>query len=131
MFCLTKEFTDISSSKPNESVDTVGVSSLGNFDHSYSFSNVINILCLNVCGLKSKLNSSEFIDECKDFCFIILQEIKTDNLDEANIKQCLHRYEYDVVFKHNKKLSKHRSGGVGGNFQNREEKRNILQVLKF
>ena len=25
----------------------------------------------------------------------------------------MHRYEYDIVFKHRKKLSKHRSGGVG------------------
>ena len=68
--------TDISSSKPKESVNIVGVSNLGNFDHSYSFSNVINILCINVCGLKSKLNSSDFIEECKDFDFIFLQEIK-------------------------------------------------------
>ena len=45
----------------------------------------LNVLTLNVGGLKSKVYRPEFVDFCTKFEIIGLQETKTDSLDEINL----------------------------------------------
>ena len=81
-------------------------------DHSYAITDLLNVHCLNICGLKSKLLANEFLEKCaeKDLC--LFQEIKTDLADEIEIRNALDPFDLDIIFKHRKNLAKHRSGGV-------------------
>ena len=54
-------------------------------DHSYACTDVINFYSLNICGLRSKLNCEDFIDECVKHDVCLFQETKTDEADDPDI----------------------------------------------
>jgi hypothetical protein len=71
---------------------------------------LIECICLNVCGIKSKHLSPEFIQliTIHDICIFI--ETKTDKYDILNIPD-----GFSYVVK-NRKLFKHKSGGIVAHF---------------
>ena len=81
-------------------------------DHDYAMSSTISFATLNVCGLKSKLNTEEFVNECQSIDVMLLQETKTDSLDEAIIKKRLKEFGLAIHMKHRYQLARTRSGGV-------------------
>ena len=63
-------------------------------------------MCLNVCGLRSRLTCPELVDFINDFDIVGLQETKTDMLDELEINN------YELVLKP-RTGSFRKSGGIG------------------
>ena len=59
----------------NEKTDSIEQNELeyARFDHSYSTKTSVAIGCLNVCGLRSKLLSHEFINEVNNFDFFVFE----------------------------------------------------------
>lgn len=81
------------------------------FDHSNinlenSNENEIKILCLNVCGLSSKLKVPEFISFLNKYDIIGLQETKTDESD------CIQLDGFYVHLLNRVNLSRRKSGGI-------------------
>ena len=68
--------------------------------------NVFNILSLNCCGIKSKLNYPEFVEFISEFDILCLLETKTDDCAEINIPG------YSVQMKNRKLFSNRKSGGI-------------------
>ena len=81
-------------------------------EHNYAYKDVLNIRSLNINGLKSKLLFDEFIEDCCNAHVSFFQETKTDNLDEDSIRETLLENNLDIICKHRKTISKHRSGGM-------------------
>ena len=67
---------------------------------------MVNILSINVCGIKSKLNCPEFVSLIKNDDIICVQESKLDDIDSVNIDG------YEVYSLNRKSLSRYRSGGI-------------------
>lgn len=66
----------------------------------------LNIVSINVCGLKSKLLCTEYVSFINAYDIICVQESKLDDVDLIKID------EYEV-FSHNRKtISRYRSGGI-------------------
>ena len=74
-------------------------------DHKYSRGDEFSIATLNVCGLKSKLRSDEFIHECALYDLMFLQETKTDVADEEIIKDLIMTHDLGIAFTHRIKNS--------------------------
>ena len=66
----------------------------------------MNILTLNVCGLKSKLQRPDFLEYISKFDILAFQETKLDDLDNIVIDG------YSGYFKNRKRLARVRSGGI-------------------
>jgi hypothetical protein len=66
----------------------------------------LNILSLNVCGLKSKCNYPEFTSLLNNYDIIGLQETKLDNLDHIEIAN------FKLFFKNRTDISNRKSGGI-------------------
>ena len=66
----------------------------------------MNISCLNVCGLKSKLKFPDFHDLIKQYDIFVCTESKSDNLDVFDVPS-----GYDYMCKHRTKCDK-KSGGI-------------------
>ena len=75
----------------------------------------LNVLTLNVGGLKSKVYRPEFVDFCTKFEIIGFQETKTDSLDEIILPNFI------LHFKHRKEVSRTKSGGIGLAFKKQYE----------
>ena len=67
----------------------------------------LSFLCLNVCGIVSKLNCPDFVSLIQTYDIIGVQETKTDDYDTINIPG------YKVFMKNRSCTSKNRSGGIG------------------
>ena len=66
----------------------------------------MNILSLNTCGLRSKLNCPDFVDYLSKYDCIGLQETKLDDIDSVSISG------YELFTKNRKQISRYRSGGI-------------------
>ena len=62
--------------------------------------NVVNILCLNCCGLQKRLNYPEFYELISKYDILCLVESKSDDLDFFNIPG------YEVKMKNREKVAK-------------------------
>ena len=72
----------------------------------------IDILMLNVCGLRNRLDHKEFTDElCKHDMFM-LTETKTDDVDIPFIESCFAEKNFAVKVFNRRKLTNWRSGGI-------------------
>ena len=69
-------------------------------------------LSLNVCGIKSKLFSADFVKFIDDYDVICFTETKCDNVDMINIKDRMENNGFDIVSKNRNKLSRFKSGGI-------------------
>ena len=65
----------------------------------------LKILSINVCGLKKKLNTPEFVNLINSYDIIGVQETRLDDAD------CITIPGYTVVCQNRQKLSRYRSGG--------------------
>ena len=81
-------------------------------DHNYCFSDLVEFYSLNICGLRSKFNCEDFVEECLTHDVCVFQETKTDGVDDADITEFFTNMGFHVFVKHRKKLQKNRSGGV-------------------
>ena len=81
-------------------------------DHNYVYKDTLCIRSLNVCGLKSRLLSDEFVNSCAEADLNFFQESKTDEIDEDEIRDTFSKMNMHVLFKHRSKISKYRSGGL-------------------
>ena len=68
------------------------------------------MLSLNVCGVKSKFLSVDFVNFIQDFDVICLCETKCDDTDMINVKKNMENIGFDIVFKNRSKLSRFKSG---------------------
>ena len=66
----------------------------------------LKILSINVCGLKKKLNTPEFVNLINSYDIIGVQETRLDDAD------CITIPSYTVVCQNRQKLSRYRSGGT-------------------
>ena len=73
--------------------------------------NGISFSCLNVCGLSSKL---DYLDQSNilESDIIVFTETKCDITSEATISKFFSDHDLETVFKHRKKLSTFKSGGI-------------------
>ena len=62
--------------------------------------NVVNILCLNCCGLQKRLNYPEFYELISKYDILCFKESKSDDLDFFDIPG------YEVKMKNRKKVAK-------------------------
>ena len=81
-------------------------------EHSYAYSETFSFRSVNVNGLRSKLIIDEFIEECQTSDLNVFQEVKTDVIDEDEMREILSKKGLNILFKHRKKLARHRSGGL-------------------
>ena len=65
-----------------------------------------NVLTLNCCGIRTKLNYPEFHELVNDFDVLCLVETKTDDLDEIIIPGFI------TKFKNRKAFANRKSGGI-------------------
>ena len=72
----------------------------------------LNVMSLNVCGLKSKLIVPEFCDLLKWHDVNILSETKCDDLDIGVLEDCLNRMSFVLFLKNRESCSRNRPGGV-------------------
>ena len=61
----------------------------------------LNILSLNVCGIKKRLQYPEFIELINRYDIICLQESKTDNCDEISVPGDISKMKnrHDMTFR--------------------------------
>lgn len=119
-FCLLSDYEVNVVFRDNpKAVDNVVEFELSTYDklcifneHSYCYTDTLNIYSLNVCGLNTKLLCDEFFEHVLSFDICCFQECKTDGVDEISIRERFSDYGYEIFFNHRKKLSKSRSGGV-------------------
>ena len=72
----------------------------------------LSLVCLNVCGLKSKMSMIEFTNSCTDHDIVILGETKCDDTDVPVVENYFSALQYNVFMQNRESLAKHRSGGV-------------------
>lgn len=72
----------------------------------------IDILSLNVCGIKSKVNSVDFVNNIKRYDVLCLSETKCDDADMCNLKVIMEDIGYDIVFRNRSELCRYKSGGI-------------------
>ena len=74
-----------------------------------------NLLCLNVCGLKRRLQNQEFKDYISNFDIVCTMEAKTKPIDEQSVTHKGYK-----LFFHHRTLTekKKRSGGIVIFFKN-------------
>ena len=86
-------------------------------------SNNINIMCLNCCGIKSRLKYPEFGNLIEKYDIICLVETKTDDLDVIDFPG------YKFSMKNRKKVSHRRSGGIMVGYKNTLS--NMIEIKKY
>ena len=72
----------------------------------------LDVLSLNVCGIKSKLFSTDFFNFINDYDIICFTEIKCDDVDMINIKDRMENNGFGIVFKNRNKLIRFKSGDI-------------------
>ena len=72
----------------------------------------INILSINVCGLKSKLLVKEFTDFFVNYDVLCMCETRCDDADTNNIKEIMTKHGFDIVYKNRSALCRYKSGGL-------------------
>ena len=77
-----------------------------------SYENTLNILTLNVCGLKNKLYIPEFQTFVSNFDLIGFQETHCDDYDTLDLDG------YNFLIKNRKHHMKRKSGGVALAYKN-------------
>ena len=83
-----------------------------NICHRSSSFEGFKISSLNVCGLVSKLDYLEHSDILEDTDFIVLTETKCDVTSETVVIDFFNKQGYEIIFKHRKKFSTFKSGGI-------------------
>ena len=68
---------------------------------------------LNVCGIKSKLDSEDFKEYILKHDIVVLNEMKTDDVDNQLVIEKFAEMGCEIVIKNRKHLSIYRSGGIG------------------
>ena len=72
----------------------------------------INILTINVCGLKSKLLLEDFMNFIMNYDVVCMCETRCDDADTKNIKNVLEKAGFNFVYKNRSALSRYKSGGL-------------------
>lgn len=72
----------------------------------------VEVLSLNVCGLKTKFISRDFVNFIKYYDVLCFCETKTDDVDMLSVKDVLERNGFDSVFKNRSRISRYKSGGL-------------------
>ena len=81
-------------------------------NHSSEVNQSIYIISLNVCGLKSKLFTPEFVELCSKHDIICLSEIKCDEVDMKNVVEFFEKMQFTVIYSVRKVVSAYKSGGI-------------------
>ncbi|CAG2185030.1 unnamed protein product [Mytilus edulis] len=81
----------------------------------------LNILCLNCCGIKSRVNYPEFKDIIDNHEIVCLVETKTDDIDVINLPG------YEFKMKNRKKVTKTRSGGITVGYK--EHLKTMIEII--
>lgn len=72
----------------------------------------LNILSLNVCGLKGKLSTPEFVDVCRKHDVLCFSEIHCDEVDMDLVKEIFDEMGFSVVYRVRSVLCSYKSGGI-------------------
>ena len=72
----------------------------------------VNLLTLNVCGLRSKLLLDEFIELLKKYDVICMCETRCDDVDMKNVKDKIENIGFNIVYKNRGALRRFKSGGL-------------------
>lgn len=72
----------------------------------------VNILSLNVCGLKSKLMIKDFVELIQTYDVITLCEARCDDIDEEHIKTIFQDIGFEVVLRNRFTLSRYKWGAL-------------------
>ena len=97
-----------------------GVASLSNssvYNNVNSNDNLLRIVCLNCCGIKTRLQYPEFRNLIQSYEIICFVETKTENIDIIILPG------YKFVMKNREKNTKNRSGGIMVGFKGNLAKR--------
>ena len=72
----------------------------------------INILSVNVCGIKSKLHLKEFNELIMMYDIICMCEIKCDDVDMGYVREKMDVMGFDIVYKNRYEMCRYKSGGL-------------------
>ena len=72
----------------------------------------VNVLSLNVCGIKSKLLLGDFVELIKKYDIVTMCETRCDDVDMGKVKDKFKAIDFDVVYKNRSVLSRYKSGGL-------------------
>ena len=72
----------------------------------------INILTVNVCGIKFKLLLKEFNELIMKYDIICMCEIKCDDVDMSNVREKMDAMGFDIVYKNIYAMCRYKSGGL-------------------
>jgi hypothetical protein len=89
--------------------DYEGVASLSNssvYNNVNSNDNLLRIVCLNCCGIKTRLQYPEFRNLIQSYNIVCFVETKTDDIDIITLPG------YKFVIENRKTITKNRSGGI-------------------
>lgn len=70
------------------------------------------MLTLNVCGLKSKLLSDEFVVLRSSYDVVYMCETRCDDADMNIVGDKMGKIGFDIVYKNRHALSRFKSGGL-------------------
>ena len=76
------------------------------YNNVNSNDNFLRIVCLNCCGIKTRLQYPEFRNLIQSYDIVCFVETKTDDIDIITLPG------YKFVMKNWKKITKNRSGGI-------------------
>ena len=72
----------------------------------------MSLLEINVCGLKRKLLSIKFIEECKTYDVICMSEIRCDDVDMDMVKTDMDALGFGIIYENIHAFSRYKSGGL-------------------
>ena len=72
----------------------------------------LRILTLNVCGIRSKVDTPDFIEKCRNYDVLCLNETKTDDIDTPVMMDKFKAMGFSMTVSNRHKLTNWRSGGV-------------------
>lgn len=78
---------------------------------THAIKNNITFSSLNVCGLSSKLDFFDQSDTLESD-FLIFTETKCDITSESTVSDFFKSHNYEIIYKHRKKFSTFKSGGI-------------------
>ena len=59
----------------------------------------LEVLSLNVCGLKTKFISQDFVNFMKCYDVLCFCETKADDVDMLSVKDVMEENAFDIIFK--------------------------------
>lgn len=72
----------------------------------------MRIFTLNVCGIRSKIETPDFIESCKKYDVLCFSETKTDDIDTPEMMEKFKAMGFQMFVRNRHKFTNRWSGGL-------------------